>query len=88
MDGIMINQSTLEYHVNNFNTFSRWLWWANQTLTLYFDPYPNTNLNPNPNHNPNPNPYEKFDLLPYTAMSRDVTWPKQFLPITCQGTIL
>ena len=53
-----------------------------KTLTLYSDP------NPFPNQNPTPNPNEKFDLLPYIAMSRDVTWPKQFLPITFQGRIL
>ena len=28
--GIMINHSTLEYHVTNFNTFFRWLWRKNQ----------------------------------------------------------
>ena len=50
-----------------------------KTLTLYSDPYPNTNQNPNPNHSPNPNPNVKFDFLPYMAMSRDITWPTQFL---------
>ena len=76
---MMINHSTLDYHVTNFNTFSRWLWRTNKTLTLYSDPYPNTNQNPNPNHSPNPNPNVKFDLFPYMAMSRDITWPTQFL---------
>ena len=28
--GMMINHSTLEYHVTNFNTFFRWLWRKNQ----------------------------------------------------------
>ena len=28
---MMINHSTLEYHVTNFNTFFRWLWRKNQT---------------------------------------------------------
>ena len=27
---MMINHSTLEYHVTNFNTFFRWLWRKNQ----------------------------------------------------------
>ena len=27
---MMINYSTLEYHVTNFNTFFRWLWRKNQ----------------------------------------------------------
>ena len=27
---MMINHSTLEYHVTNFNTFFRWRWWKNQ----------------------------------------------------------
>ena len=27
---MMINHSTLEYHVTNFNTFFRWLWQKNQ----------------------------------------------------------
>ena len=27
---MMINLSTLEYHVTNFNTFFRWLWRKNQ----------------------------------------------------------
>ena len=27
--GMMINHSTLEYHVTNFNTFFRWLWRKN-----------------------------------------------------------
>ena len=44
-----------------------------KTITLYSDPYPNTNQNPNPNHSPDPNPNVKFDLLPYMAMSRDIT---------------
>ena len=51
-----------------------------KTLTFYSDPYHNTNQNPYPNHNPNPYPNKIFDLLPYMAMSRDVTLPKQFLP--------
>ena len=42
-----------------------------KTQTFYSDPYSNTNQNPNPNHKPNPN--EKFELLPYMAMSRDFT---------------
>ena len=29
-DWTMINHSTLEYHVTNFNTFFRWLWRKNQ----------------------------------------------------------
>ena len=59
---MMINHSTLDYHVTNFNTFSRWLWWTNfKTLTQYSDPYPNTNQNHNPSYNPNPNPNEKID---------------------------
>ena len=34
-DWMMINHSTLEYHVTNFNTFFRWLWQKNQnTNTL------------------------------------------------------
>ena len=57
-----------------------------KTLTLYSDPYPYTNQNHYPNHNPNPN--EKLYLFPYMVMSRDITWPKQFLPVTCQGSFL
>ena len=34
-----------------------------KTLTLYSDPYPNV----------------KYDILPCMAMSRDITWPTQFL---------
>ena len=55
-----------------------------KTLTLYSDPYPYTNQN----HYPNPNLNEKLDLLPYMVMSRDITWPKQFLAVTYQGSIL
>ena len=29
-NGMMINHSTLEYHVTNFNTLFRWLWRKNQ----------------------------------------------------------
>ena len=61
----MINHSTLEYHVTNFNTFFRWLWRKKiKTLTLYSDPNHNPNHNPNPSHNQNPNTNEKFDFLP------------------------
>ena len=73
---MMINNSTLEYHVTNFHTFSRWLlrpYGQFKTLTLYSDPKPNPNQNQNQNPNPNYNPNDKFDLLPYIAMSRDVT---------------
>ena len=56
-----------------------------KALTLYSDHYPNTNQNPN--QNPNPNPNEKFDLLPYMAMSRDITWPKQFLAHNFSGKL-
>ena len=49
------------------------------------DPKPNLNQNQSPNPNPNPNPNEKFDLLPYIAMSRDVTWPKQFFAYNFSG---
>ena len=42
-----------------------------KTQTLYSDPNPNPNQNHNPY--PNPNPNEKFDILPYIAMSRDAT---------------
>ena len=74
----MINHSTLVYHVTNFNTFSRWLRWSDgqiKTLTPYSDPYANSNSNKNPNlnHNSYPNPNEKFELLLYMALSRDVT---------------
>ena len=61
---MMINHSTLEYHVTNFNTFFRWLWRKNQTITLYSDPNHNPNHNHKPNHNQNPNTNEKFDFLP------------------------
>ena len=87
------------YYLTNFNTFSRWLlrivcklpllaratigylvcciqsYGQFSTLTLYSDP--------NQNHNSNPN--EKFDLLPYIAMSSDQS---SFLPINFQGSIL
>ena len=63
---MMINHSTLDYHVTYFNTFSRYGSDGQiKTLTLYSDPYPNTNHSPNPN--------VKFDLLSYMAMSRDIT---------------
>ena len=29
---MMINHSTLEYHVTNFNTLFRWLWWKNRMM--------------------------------------------------------
>ena len=64
---MMINHSTLEYHVTNFNTFFRWLWRKNQNPnTLDSDPNhnPNPNHNHNPNNNQNPNTNEKFDFLP------------------------
>ena len=65
---MMINHSTLDYHVTNFKAFSRYGSDGQiKTLTLYSDP------NTNPNHSPNPNPNVKFDLLPYMAMSRDIT---------------
>ena len=38
-----IDHFTHEYHVTNFNTFSRWLGQKMKTLTLYSDP----NLKPN-----------------------------------------
>ena len=82
----MINHYTLDYHVNNFNTFSRWLWRKNQNsnpLLCHSDPYPYTNQNHYPNHNPNPN--EKLDLLHYMVMSRDITWPKQFFARNLSG---
>ena len=60
----MINHSTLEYHVTNFNTFFRWLWRKIITLTLYSDPNHNPNHNHKPNYNQNPNTNEKFDFLP------------------------
>ena len=63
---MIINHSTLEYHVTLGGSYGQF-----KTLTLYSDPKPNPNRNQNPN--PNPNPNEKFDLLPYIAMSRDVT---------------
>ena len=49
-----------------------------KTLTLYSDPNPFPNQNPDPNPTLTANPNEKFDLLPYIVMSRDVTWPNQF----------
>ena len=70
---MMINHCTLDYHVTNFNTLSRWLLRINQNSNLYSDPNPYPNQNPNQNPNPDPNPNEKFDLLPYIDMSRDVT---------------
>ena len=82
---MMINHSTLDYHVTNFNTLSRWLLRTNQTLTLYSDPNPYPNQNPNQNPNPDPNPNEKFYLLPYIDMSRDVTWQKQFFAYNFSG---
>ena len=54
-----------------------------KTLTLYSDP--NHNQNPNPNPNPNPKPNEKFDILPFIAMSRDATWPMQFFAYNFSG---
>ena len=52
---MMINHSTLEYHVTNFNTFLRWLWRKNQNPnTFYSDPNHNPNHNHDPNHNQNP----------------------------------
>ena len=56
-----------------------------KALTLYSDPNPYPNQNPNQNPNPDPNPNEKFDLLPYIDMSRDVTWPKQFFAYNFSG---
>ena len=45
---MIINHSTLDYHVTNFNTLSRWFWRTDQNLTLYSDLYPNINQNPQP----------------------------------------
>ena len=72
---MMINHSTLEYHVTNFNTSLDGSGGKIKTLTLYSDPNHNPNQNPNPNHNQNPNTNEKFDFLPFKwpchVMSRD-----------------
>ena len=54
---MMINHSTLDYHVTNFNTLSRWLLWTNQ----------NSDPNPFPNQNPNP------DLNPTLTLTSNVT---------------
>ena len=63
---MMINHSTLEYHV-------AWLTLKHsldgsggkiKTLTLYSDPNHNPNHNHNSNHIQNPNTNEKFDLFP------------------------
>ena len=80
---LIINHFTLDYHVTNFNAFSRWGTNQNPNPLLCTDPYPNTNQNTNLKHNPN----DQFDLLPYMDMLRFIR-PKQFLPITCQGSIL
>ena len=73
----MMNNSTLDYHVTNFKlSLTRSLDGSDgqiKTLTLYSDPYPNPNQIPILNHNPNSNHNEKFDLIPYMAISRDVT---------------
>ena len=78
----MINHSTLDYHVTNFNIFSRWLCWRNKTLTVYSYPNLNTDQNTNPNQNSNPNTNETFkikklhtpsllnELLPLSTSSR------------------
>ena len=81
---IIINHSTLDYHVTKFNTFTRWLRRTNQNL--YTDLYPNT-INQNPHHI-NPNPNEKFDLLSYMAMHVMSCDQSNFKLITFQGSIL
>ena len=35
---MMINHSTLEYHVTNLNTFFRWLWQKNQNPNILLWP--------------------------------------------------
>ena len=57
---MMINHCTLDYHVNNFDTFSR--------VRLK-----QTNQNHASLLNSDPNLKDKFGLLPYMAMLRDVT---------------
>ena len=54
---------------------------------LFSDPNakPNPKLNHNPHLNPNPNPNDKFDLIPYMAMSRDVTRSNQFFADILSG---
>ena len=61
---MMINHSTLEYHVTNLKHSLDGSGGKIKTLTLFSDSDHNPNHNHNPNYNQNPNTNEKFDFLP------------------------
>ena len=88
---MMINHSTLEYHVTNFNTFFRWLWRKNQspymlhsTLTLTITL--TTTITQTTTKTLTLTRNLTFSLKwPCHVMSSDRC---SLLPITCQGSIL
>ena len=88
-----INNSTLEYHVTNFNTFFRWLWRKNQnpntrdlTLTITLTITLTTTITKTTTKTQTLTRNLTFSLKwPCHVISRDRS---SFLPITGQGSIL